>query len=500
MALTLASAFFLISRTAADPDLWGHVLFGLDLLRTGTLPQTDSYSYVTGNHPWINHEILSEVLFGFAYRTAGTPGLLTLKMAVTMSMVLLLYRHLLRRGLDPLRAGIILILIIFAMLTSLGTMRPHLFTFLFFLLTLLAIECADRGKTSWLWTLPLVFAAWINFHGGVLAGLGILFVWAGARVVRDLPKRAPAGARRERVLLLGVVLASLLSLVVNPYAWRLPLFLVRTATVPRPDISEWHPLGITTVPGILYVMIVAIAGFILIQRRTRLSFPMLAVLAATAVLPLMAYRHLALFALTFGVVMAGPLARSLPDKRGKRAEQDPGKRIVRAGMVAASMLASLVFLASSAPSFVCIPIRPGPSIGFPAQAVGLLSQSGASGNLAIHFDYGEYAIWHLKDRFKVSMDGRRETVYPDSIYEEALRFQGGRDSWDDVLERHPTDLALVPVGGPTYNLLALKPGWQLVHRDGLVGLFARESGQAAERLRRPVSPTVPADGAGMCFP
>ena len=35
------------------------------------------------------------------------------------------------------------------------------------------------------------------------------------------------------------------------------------------------------------------------------------------------------------------------------------------------------------------------------------------GRMVTYFDWGEYAIWHLSPRVRVSLDGRRETVYSD---------------------------------------------------------------------------------------
>ena len=62
---------FALAKTIADPDLWGHVLFGGDLIRTGRVVRPDPYSYLTAGQPWINHEWLAEALFYFAYRAAG---------------------------------------------------------------------------------------------------------------------------------------------------------------------------------------------------------------------------------------------------------------------------------------------------------------------------------------------------------------------------------------------------------------------------------------------
>jgi hypothetical protein len=121
IALTLGGALLILSRTAADPDLWGHVLFGLDLLRTGSIPEYDPYSYLSTGYPWINHELLSEVAFGLAFKVGATAGLMLLKLAVVFSIALLVHRHLRRAGLDPLRAGIVLILVVFTMIPALSS-------------------------------------------------------------------------------------------------------------------------------------------------------------------------------------------------------------------------------------------------------------------------------------------------------------------------------------------------------------------------------------------
>jgi hypothetical protein len=502
VALTLGGALLILSQTAADPDLWGHVLFGLDILRTGSLPAYDPYSYLSTGHPWINHELLSEVAFGLAYKVGATAGLMLLKVAVVFTIAVLVHRHLMREGLAPLRAGIVLIVVAFTMLPALGTIRPQLFTHLFYLLTLLVLLRVEEGNTRWLWSLPVLFALWINFHGGVLAGLGVLTLWTGAWIA--LPLIAPEwkGRGPSRGLLIGALAASTLALMLNPYLWELPHFLFRTATVPRPDISEWRPLSLTTLPGLAYLTLVGAGAFVLLRTRRERRPPTLLVLMVTALLPLTALRHISLFALTFAVVLAEHIADVWSRGTRSRLPGGPpgGSRQARLAIVGLNFFAALVMVAASFSRFACIPIKEDSAIGLPARAVGLLQKAGTEGNLAIFFDYGEYAIWHLKDRIKVSMDGRRETVYPDSIYREALRFQSGVGAWDDVLEKRPTDMALVPRRLPTYNLLKLKPGWELAHQDSLVALFVRGGWVPGEHLTATEPPPVAYDARGMCFP
>ena len=142
----------------------------------------------------------------------------------------------------------------------------------------------------------------------------------------------------------------------------------------------------------------------------------------------------------------------------------------------------------------------GRSWNVPARAVALIRQSGARGNLAIDFDWGEYAVYHLSPAVKVSLDGRRETAYPRQAYLENLRFRFGQGDWDALLREHETHLALVRNGSPAFNLMKLMPGWVLIHEDPAAGLFGREGLPAVEQIRRTPPPALPHDGAGLCFP
>ena len=45
------------------------------------------------------------------------------------------------------------------------------------------------------------------------------------------------------------------------------------------------------------------------------------------------------------------------------------------------------------------------------------------------FNWGEYSIWHFGPELKVSMDGRRETVYSGEVVSAHLDFYFGTNQW-----------------------------------------------------------------------
>src|SRR4051812_46894642 len=78
--LLLSVVFFRAAETYADPDIWGHVRFGLDMLETGKLvPLQDPYSYLTDGHDWIDNEWLADLIVGFLFQAFGSPALILLK-------------------------------------------------------------------------------------------------------------------------------------------------------------------------------------------------------------------------------------------------------------------------------------------------------------------------------------------------------------------------------------------------------------------------------------
>ncbi len=84
------------SCTTADPDLWGHIRFGQDILAAGHVVRSDPYSF-TSDQAWTNHEWLAEVIMAGAYRFGGVRGLVALSSGVA-AVVLLLAGRMLRRS------------------------------------------------------------------------------------------------------------------------------------------------------------------------------------------------------------------------------------------------------------------------------------------------------------------------------------------------------------------------------------------------------------------
>jgi hypothetical protein len=79
-----------------------------------------------------------------------------------------------------------------------------------------------------------------------------------------------------------------------------------------------------------------------------------------------------------------------------------------------------------------------------ADAAAALRNGQAAGRAITWFEWGEYAIWHLAPAMKVSIDGRRETVYSERTLREQLAIALGRPDGLAALERLRPEYVWLP--------------------------------------------------------
>ena len=243
--------------------------------------------------------------------------------------------------------------------------------------------------------------------------------------------------------------------------------------MPRPDIVEWQPLTITNLEGLAYLVLLGLSILAMAASSRRRSPALVAVLACTAILPFQAFRHLPLFAVAVPVIAGEHIAAAW--SRWSAAGQDPAGKTARhprgtrySGSWAAAFLplaGGLLFCGAILQNLTRIPIDP-KNLDFPVRAVQLLKDSGVRGNMAVFFNWGQYCasgIWGRTSR-SPTMGGARAST-PTRSCAMNNNWTMGLGEWDAVLDRCPTDMALVNKGTPVYNLMRLKPGWTPAYQD-----------------------------------
>jgi len=451
------------SYTTADPDLWGHLRFGLDILRDGTVATVDPYSF-GADLPWVNHEWGSEVITAAAFTLGGSPGLVLLKVAMLGVVLALLLSSLRERGVDASVDRDVL-----AAIAVLGTMeqthhvRPQLFSIVCFSVFLWSLTATGRRARWGFWIIPAVFLLWANLHGGWMVGGAVLGVWVVGLVFN--------GRRSDAMWYAVAGAAALAGTLVTPNGFGLWRFLYETVGFGRADIIEWQPVYALTWDAwarwasILGVGIAGLAA----TRRTERRLEVIGVVAALAFASFMVVRLLAFFTLSVLYLFGPALSRKYQAMRTARVSMPLPPWRMR---LIASAAAVTIAFAASLSAANAMQVRIDPRHTPETDAVEFLRSQPGSQRLLVWFDWGEYAIWHLSPAMRVSIDGRRETVYSSRVQDEHLRFFFDAPGGAALPYTLAADYIWIPRELPAARRLDAE-GWRKCYEGPTSVIFAR---------------------------
>jgi hypothetical protein len=198
----------------------------------------------------------------------------------------------------------------------------------------------------------------------------------------------------------------------------------------------------------------------------RLAVPVFWGLAAFKVSRLDAF-----FALSTIGFLAPELIGALDRRRRDRASRQPSWRAQAAA--AALALATLALtLPQLAKNLLCIDVHASSSIP-EAGAMEFVGSRQLTGRMVTFFDWGQYAIWYKPGDLRVSMDGRRETVYSDRNVDLHLDMYLAQTQGLAYLETLRADYVWVPRELPLAETLTASPAWTTMYRGGRSIIFAR---------------------------
>ena len=439
----IIGVLYLISGTTADPDLWGHVRFGQDMLAQGGVRLADTYSF-TADRSWINHEWLAEILFGAAFNLAGVTGLNLLRIFVVGGVLALVWSA--SRSLPEPRRMMMLVAGVLGIYMRSHAIRPQLFSLLMFAILLAVLKRADDGRSlrPILWV-PVVMAAWVNLHGGWIVGLGFFGLWCAHNSLQ--------GPWPRRLALAVALSAALGATLLNPYGVGMWDFLAATVRLERPMITEWQPLHQR--PFAVWMSWLVALGVWAIgaaRARSRADWINVGIVAGLGAAAQRVSRLDAFFALA-AIFVTIAIAQREKAPEQKHVFQPRPSRVL-----AATLAVSVLITA-----FVLVPrARSIPALGVhlpDSEVSAYVRDRKLQGNVLTWFTWGEYFIWHFGPDLKVSMDGRRETVYGPELIDAHLQFYfGSSDEWRyaDTLK---ADYVWIPKRLPVARALQLH-GWR----------------------------------------
>lgn len=480
--LGAASWLFLCSFTMADPDLWGHTLYGIRAIEQGVLVErTDPFSYTAGGDPWINHEWATEYEFGWLWTHFGNSGLIVWKFVILGGMIAWLTWQLCK---SESNLGARLMLFTFTTL-CLGNfvvyIRPQLVTFLLFPIFLTILRRTWESWSNFAWLLPVLTMLWVNHHGGFLAGVALTGYFSGLAWIRAWGDRSEMKAA---VKFTGVSLASIAATFVTPYGFELHRMLwIHLGT--DQVVREWQAVWAVGFSWVYATPFLILFFAISLSRNWKwIDFLTLFLIAIQAAVHL---RHIALLCLAEMVILpmflTGAVRNSFP-QLCQRWGAPESARLRWGGVFVAMSFLFFLQVRSAVPLWqsglkpwdIAVETTSGVP-GMPTRAVRFLTDHNLQGNIVTDYGWAQFVIWQTFPESKVGFDGRYRTVYSALLEQEFLSFQRTGDEQPEktpFLDKYPTQIALLPDETGPVPYLEQRLDWQRIYRDGQARIYVKK--------------------------
>jgi hypothetical protein len=463
LILTLyALAFNQFALITADTDLWGHIKFGEELWKNKSFPTTNLYSYTAPEYPWINHEWLAELIFYAIYSLFDSTGLLIFKGVLGLLIVHLIYTY--NHGKNTLSWALAVVMFLAIPTLAPGFMvRPHLWTYLFFTILLILLAKGLEEDKNYLYWIPLLLLVWVNCHGGVIAGLGILSIVTFTETTRSLL----SGKTHWKPILVCFVF-SCLTVQVNPHGIELWDFFLNSLSKPR-NISEWNPISIWSTQY-LFLKTLVVIFLITLFLPGKKPLWQIVIITFCIYFGFKHQRHSVLTAIILTCYL--PLFLSNGLKPWGSSKSNPFKNPIL--IITIKLFLSIFMLFQLLDGFSKygqnkFKILVEPQV-YPSYLAQFMKKNNLRGNILIPFDWGEYFIWNLPTS-KISIDGRFRTAYPEDVIMWNQQVYASQNPDTKLLKKYPTDLIVIRKKDSPKHYLSENKDWTQIYEDPIAILF-----------------------------
>ncbi len=513
--LAVASGFlaYVARLQEVTHDVFHEMALFRETLVRGTFPTFDLFAFTPTVDPSVHHEWgTGAILYLFTVESGlGMAGIAILRLQLICSLWILLYHVARIRGAHPYLIAFVTAFTFPFLWVGFATVRAQLFTLVFLAAQMWMQELDSRGWRSWVIVWWLMLVAWINIHAGFVVGLGMFGFHCVERFIGAwFRQRSFVGAVKSTWHLPLACVAAILALPINPYGWEYVPYLIHAISMPRPLILEWHALWHTYAPEVtLFAFGICVVLFAYCQRHVRFTrrrgAPFLALAIYEALLHI---RHGSLCAVVWIAYVPAWLTHTPFGRAVIRSIDTHRTPLIRASQA----IVVCCFLFTCANRFWRPTLPPVPKYSeacFPTAAVEYLEKQNFRGNLLTPFAQGAYVSWTLYPNVKVSLDGRYEVAYEESVMLDHESLFNGESDWPQLLEKYPCDAVLVgqnsklrphlEIYRDQENSLSMptESRWKFVYEDDAFVILSRDASRQLPYVDRRHVPLL--DGVHLAF-
>jgi hypothetical protein len=415
-----------------DSDFGWHLRIGQMIFNSG-IPPRDPFSYTMPSYPFLDHEWLTDIVIAWLYSAITKFGLAFIFALLSVASFFV--------TISSYKKQTFIIPLFLALTTALSFsgIRPQVITWFFFSL----ITCLILNEKLWIkWRLimPFLFLLWANLHGGVIFGLGAIFLMVTLSAFKK---------RRIYIFDFLVVGSSILITLVNPFGiglWKEIWMAISEGSL-RWVIKEFQPAIFDL--NLTFWFFFSISIFMVIRYRKKFSFLELALYFGLLFAGIASVRNISIW-----LVVALPLTfRSLDwlewevshFKHGLERFNDANKALFL--IVFGVCLIQLVINYKSA-------IAMSEAKYFPEKAVKFLNKQleerKIEGEIFSYYEWGGYLDWKLPEK-KIFIDGRmagwrqtaKDKTESEYALEEYINVLMGKIKFTSIARKYRITIVLV---------------------------------------------------------
>lgn len=457
-----------------DYDFWWHVKTGEYILNIKQIPYTDIFSWygIQNNLNWIAHEWLSDVIFALLNNITYSKAFIFFPPLMFMLVFFFSLKDFREKIKESPYICLIWIIIYTITVACFSSHRPMMFSLLFFSLTIYIVNKHLNSDTKIIWFLPFISTLWVNLHGGsssllfvviIMSIICNLFNFKYAKIISQKTEK------KKITTLLSVLIASILSSLINPYTYKILLYPASNMldTTMIENITEWqspnfhNPLGI-----IIFICLVFVFCCLIITKKDIKIFDLLTIVAF-AYLSLKSARLAPYFAIAANPVVIKYIE---PLDLSKIKFIKYIKNITNNILVI--MITSLLFI--SVFNIAQIWSKPlNPEKNFPVDAIPVIEKY-APKKMLNEYDWGGFLIWELHDKgINVFIDGRAD-IFSKVTMKDYVNILKMKENYEELVEKYDFDAIFLSKNQPLTKVVAFSKDWKKVYEDNLSIFFVKE--------------------------